>query len=106
MKDQFCWYEISLKLRKLGFNEDCLACFTAKADGDDFSWFWWSDQIWGNSELHPNPRFCKNSDFGNDKSCAAPLWQQAIHWIYLEYGVHVPRTDRYLYISELLDSKL
>ena len=33
MKEQFCNYEISLKLKELGFNEDCLGGFLIADEG-------------------------------------------------------------------------
>ena len=87
LKKQFCTYEICIKLKELGFNEPCLACYTSRLDDNDFEVFWFSDQIWDNVKEHEDPRTCKNSDFQNTKSCCALLWQQAIEWISEEFSV-------------------
>lgn len=51
MIEQFCNYEIALKLKKLGFNEPCFACYTSKLNDNNFEVFWFSDQIWGKSTV-------------------------------------------------------
>lgn len=89
MKTQFVTYEIALKLKELGFDESCLACFTSRLSGKDFTEFWFSDQIWGNSDFHPDVRICKNTDFTNEKSCTAPLWQQVIDWFIDNYNYNI-----------------
>ena len=89
MKEQFVTYEIALVLKELNFEEDCMACFTSKLNDNTFNQFWYSDQIWDNSDFHPSPRMCKNSDFGNEKSCTAPLWQQVIDWLLTEKKISV-----------------
>lgn len=104
MKEQFATYEISLKLKELGFDESCLACFTSRLSGKDFSEFWFSDQIWGNSDFHPDVRICKNTDFTNEKSCTAPLWQQVIDWFMEEKGLVIEISKKFeVYISNITE---
>ena len=89
-------YKIAIALKKLKFNEDCMFCYTSKLN-DDFDQLWFSDQIWGNSDLHVNPKFCKNSDFGNEKSCTAPLWQDTIDWVFEKLDFYYPYLQLMIY---------
>lgn len=68
MKDQFVTYEIAKKLKELGFNEDCFGCYKVEPFDPPY--------------LHDSTRG-QNSSFG--KWVAAPLWQQAIDWLRVEY---------------------
>jgi hypothetical protein len=70
MKEEFCTYEISLKLKELGFDKDCLAFFNT--DGKFF--------IGMKSTVDGIPPI-KNSQIPEDWGIfTAPLWQQAIDW--------------------------
>ena len=89
MENLFIPYEIALQLKQKGFNEECLACFTSKTTDSNFNQFWFSEQIWENSDLHPNPRICKNSDFGNEKSCTAPLYQQVVDFFRDKHSIYI-----------------
>jgi hypothetical protein len=69
MKEQFCTYEISLKLKELGFNEECFCFYTD------------SKQLRYNFILDSeNPKLIPNSKINVLNYCAAPLWQQVIDW--------------------------
>ena len=76
MKEQFVTYEITLKLKELGFNEECLAAFS-----DD--------------EYHDLLHLCENHTEGNftiESSryrIKAPLWQQVIDWFREKYNIHI-----------------
>jgi len=94
MKNLFVPYEIALQLKEKGFDEECLACFTSKISDNNFNQFWYSEQIWDNSDLHPNPRLCRNSDFGNINSCTAPLWQQAVDWFREKHEIEIQQVCR------------
>lgn len=62
---QFCMHGISLKLKELGFNEECLAYYHNHVE----------------PYLVKNGNFTKNSEqnlYYDD--CTAPLWQQVIDW--------------------------
>lgn len=65
IQNQFCSYEIALKLKELGFDEECLTSFDPG----------WNFNV-------PSGRTKNNSNFPNEnitnQKCAAPLWQQAI----------------------------
>jgi hypothetical protein len=89
MEKEFVTYDIALAIKQLQFNKDCFACFTCSANPYDYNFnqFWYSEQIWGNIDYHKDKRICKNSDFSNDKSCSAPLWQQVIDFFREEYNI-------------------
>lgn len=87
MIEQFCNYEIALKLKKLGFNEPCFACYTSKLNDKNFDVFWFSDQIWGNVDTHEDARICKNSDFQNPESCSTALYEQIYNWFLEKYSI-------------------
>lgn len=76
MKEQFVTYEIALKLKELGFNEECLAAFS-----DD--------------EYHDLLHLCENQTGGNftiesfKYGTRAPLWQQAIDWFRVKYKINI-----------------
>ena len=79
MKEQFVTYEITLKLKELGFNEECLAAFS-----DD--------------EYHDLLHLCENHTEGNftiESSryrIKAPLWQQAIDWFLKKKHLYIDIT--------------
>lgn len=66
VKEQFVSYEIALKLKELGFDEECLGsyCQTPKFDEGTFS-------------------------LGREYSIKAPLWQQVIAWFRDNYDIHI-----------------
>ena len=76
MQREFVTYEIALKLKELGFNEECLAAFS-----DD--------------EYHDLLHLCENHTEGNftiESSryrIKAPLWQQVIDWFREKYGIYI-----------------
>jgi hypothetical protein len=63
MKKQFVPYEIALKLKELGFNEECLGLYKDEKFYYDYETFQWNS-------------------FNN--CVKAPLWQQAILFCLLE----------------------
>jgi len=94
MKEQFVTYEIALKLKELGFDEPCLACYIDK-------------------QLHLEQpdylRSQKKADyiFGPQNVILAPLWQQVIDWFREEYKIRIdvseiyPEADNYHYAINL-----
>lgn len=75
MQEQFVTYEIALKLKELGFNEECLCTYVVKTKelhrnpsndmiGEEIE----EPYTWINSKIHSSV-------------CTAPLWQQAIDWL-------------------------
>lgn len=81
MKNQFASYEISLKLKELGFDEECLACYYPWSSTDQ------------EFQLPPNRIANKfNKEFINAKAingCATPLWQQAIDWFREKHDIDI-----------------
>ena len=79
MKEQFVTYKIALKLKELGFNEECLAYYHDKTE----------------------PYLCRYLDSNNgafnincrhvlfDTDCTAPLWQQAIDWFREKHNLYI-----------------
>lgn len=95
MKEQFCTYQISLKLKELGFNEECFACFYPWSNSDQ------------EFQLPPNRNANKfNKEFINAKAingCAAPLWQQAISFLKSKGVLVTERWDGWEYGAEEWD---
>lgn len=67
MEKQFAPYELSVKLKELGFNEECFGYYNAKGS------IRYSGQI---EPLGLDTEEMSN-DILNSKYCSAPLWQQA-----------------------------
>ena len=82
MKEQFVTYEIALKLKELGFDEECLTAFS-----DD--------------KYHDLLHLCENHTEGNftielfQYGIKAPLWQQVIDWFRNRYNLLIdsPKLD-------------
>ena len=68
MREQFVTYDIALKLKKLGFDELCFGLYKNEIFYRDYDTFQWSE-------------------FSN--CIKAPLWQQAISWLYEKYGIEI-----------------
>lgn len=63
MKEQFVTYEIALKLKELGFDEECFGYY---------------------SEQHDKTKFLclyQEEDYFDEIRLEAPLWQQVIDWL-------------------------
>lgn len=76
MNEQFVTHEIALKLKELGFDEECFCFYTD------------SKQLRYNFILDSeNPKLIPNSKINVLNYCAAPLWQQAIEWIKKTYNI-------------------
>lgn len=104
MKEQFCDYNISLRLKELGFDEPCLAYYTTGTDvtldkdGNPTNFVLLSAKLRGELVGHGS---VKNSLFkwllehdrtsGElytlSRSITAPLWQQAIDWFREKHGM-------------------
>jgi hypothetical protein len=82
--NEFANYEISLRMKKLGFDEPCLAVYRGGSlygSGTSVSRYY--DE--GHWELE------KNSNYGGDieQWVSAPTWQSAFAWFRNKYGVHI-----------------
>ena len=83
MNEQFCNYEISKKLKDLGFNEECLAVFY--------------QEKFMNGHIEPYVwnlinSIKTNSDCNSIDIVTAPLWQQAIDWFREKHRFHIQIT--------------
>ena len=72
MKKEFATYEIALKLKELGFNEDCFGYFVINLQ----------ELIIVNTKKHKS-----------DWYISAPLWQQVIDWFREEHNIHLAVTS-------------
>lgn len=77
MEKQFIPYKLALKLRELGFDEECFG--------------WWS-YINGNNAMYygypsNNTKLFELNMFPNN--CTAPLWQQAFDWFRINYNYEI-----------------
>ena len=82
MKDQFATYEISLKLKELGFNEECLAIYINLVLKPIIQ-----KPISG--EFNYKFKSVRNSVIVNSENCSAPLWQQVIDWFRDKHNLDV-----------------
>ena len=73
MEKQFVTYKIALKLKELGFDEECLTTF----DHEVF-----------NIENFGLDNYTINSNL-IDSSITAPLWQQVIDWLRETYKINI-----------------
>ena len=71
MKKQFVTYEIALKLKELGFDEECLGYYTINNKGLLYPY-----------NMH---KYIYRKDF----LCVAPLWQQVIDWLREKYNLYI-----------------
>lgn len=86
MEDQFVPYELALKLKELGFKEDCLAWYVSKNYGLEIG-------------------LPKYDDLIKD-ACLAPLWEQVFEWfrnnhklrIYVDSTTDGPNEFKYFYV--------
>ena len=70
MKNLFVPYEIALKLKEKGFNEQCLAVYNSSKTFIPIDSFKSETDLVKNSELNENGQFC-----------TAPLYQQVIDFL-------------------------
>lgn len=82
LKSQFVTYEIALKLKELGFDEECFCTYYNRILSRNPSHKIDATPIQG------KPYVWKNSKVHNSIVCA-PLWQQAIDWFWNNYKILV-----------------
>ena len=87
MKEQFVTYEIALKLKELGFDEECFAIFfrTILNNGRTVNYI--SDD-W-ESPFYKNRT---NSESNSVDIVSAPLWQQVIDWFLKKKHLYIDIT--------------
>ena len=82
MKKQFVTYEIALKLKELGFDEECFAIFFRAILNNGRTVNYISDD-W-ESPFYKNRT---NSESNSVDIVSAPLWQQVIDWLRDEHDI-------------------
>lgn len=107
IKQHFVPYELSLRLKELGFDEDVIACYLDK-------------EIYKNQDYDflSLKHYSKNSEIGKSftpqgNSCSAPLYSQAFDWFRDEHGLSSYIVSRmsyniqknYFIINELSERK-
>jgi hypothetical protein len=83
MEKEFVNYELSLRMKALGFDEPCFSYYeldgrlsdTPKESGDDIKYE--GDCKFDNHQ---------NTYLDEDESCSAPTWQSAFRWFREKYG--------------------
>jgi hypothetical protein len=82
MKEQFVTYEIALKLKELGFNEECLCGWEIGYQNIPYLHSPHNKNTFG----IPNfKKYCHS----NKHIIQAPLWQQVIDWLREEYNINI-----------------
>ena len=84
MKKEFVPYELALKLKELGFDEPCLACYIDEEDKDILSFSFDSNDCY--QEIEDN-ELKRNTQFKN--SITAPTFSQAFKWFREKYDLHL-----------------
>ncbi len=87
IKDQFVSYEIALKLKELGFNEECLLINIG------------NDLFMGTGYPKSNFKYefkNLNKPFTPLYEINIPLWQQVIDWFRIKYSIHIHINDSFL----------
>ena len=80
MKEQFVTYEIALKLKELGFDEDCINFYSFYPN------IGWSLSLLGvTNEDVVEQMVCHH----NIKGIKAPLWQQVIDWFREKHNIWI-----------------
>ena len=85
MKKQFVTYEIALKLKELGFDEECFGRY----EGADYYL-----EKWNEVKLEPTHTTSQNTF--SWQLASAPLWQQVIDWLREKHNIHIsiyPKMD-------------
>lgn len=88
MEKEFVTYKIASKLKKLGFDEECLAKYCRYNPNDEIKLFPHTQDFFKGYFYS-----CNNSDYGKEK-IATPLWQQAISWLREKHNIIVMVLDK------------
>ncbi len=83
MNKHFVTYEIALKLKELGFDEECIASYGCT---NDLLELCYSQELFG---LVDNQRYNSNTNNTYESEISAPLWQQAIEWLVNKHLIFV-----------------
>lgn len=84
MKNQFCSYEIALKLKELGFDEKCMASYYTY-DIKNFSKGKYDYRGKFEFDYSTEDQYIVNSN--ETYYVSAPLWQQVIDWFRDEHDI-------------------
>ena len=101
MEKEFVPYELALKMKQLGFDEECIACYQKSA-------------VIGNDNILPISFTNMASDFNDYEYSklgvpfySAPTWQQAFRWFREKYKIHhrvdIQDLSENLYDYEILE---
>jgi hypothetical protein len=80
MNKEFIPYEQALALKELGFDEPCFGWFRSTLIPSNFTEFFLETEF----GMNESPSDWVNSNF-LDKTCSAPLYQQAFRWFREKY---------------------
>lgn len=81
MEEQFVTYKIALKLKALGFDEECFGYYTPI----NKMYFMYLQISFGDSTCA-----VRNSDFTKAiYTMSVPLWQQVVDWFREKYYIHI-----------------
>lgn len=75
MEKEFIPYELALKLKELGFDEECLAGYIRLRGSNSWELAFYKDRI-------------INFNRTSNLYVSAPLWQQAFDWFREKYSLH------------------
>ena len=75
MEKEFVPYELALKLKELGFDEEC------------FGWWSWINGIAASLYTYPMKNSNMISHNMHPNNASAPLWQQAFDWFREKHGL-------------------
>ena len=81
MEKEFVTYEIALKLKELGFNEECFGFFTYLGELRRYTNH--------DGDLNTFQTVKNNQIKMGDEWCCAPLWQQVIDWFIVKYNLYL-----------------
>lgn len=92
MEEEFVPYKLALILKELGFNEKCIAFYSAYPKENRKFMFV--------SEFRATKKLFLTNDYGAH-TITAPMWQQAFKWIEDTYGLYLDR-DTVCSVNEVL----
>lgn len=99
MKNQFVTHEIAIKLKEIGFDEECLTFYVK--ENDEYKLAIHSQFDSYNFNTSKNSIKIKSSKNGYLDSVCAPLWQQVIDWfidnhsLYIESPMYIIESGEY-----------
>lgn len=98
LEKEFVPFELAVKLKELGFDEECFAFYARKHSGE---FHLWTLIEW---------EFKDTQAYSLEESLPAPLWQQAYSFIYEISGgkinITIQGNDNYKALSEKLEQAI